>query len=66
MTEINYDLVKETAQNYSEDMNAFLRDLILKHGESCEEGDKSKRIKEEMEKRKIKSSLLEEEIYEKI
>ena len=50
MTEINYDLVKETAQNYSEDMNAFLRDLILKHGESCEEGDKSKRIKEEMEK----------------
>lgn len=42
MTEINYDLVKETAQNYSEDMNAFLRDLILKHGESCEEGDKSK------------------------
>lgn len=50
MTEINYYLVKETAQNYSEDMNAFLRDLILKHGESCEEGDKSKRIKEEMEK----------------
>ncbi|MDU6791479.1 MAG: YgeY family selenium metabolism-linked hydrolase, partial [Anaerococcus sp.] len=50
MTEINYDLVKETAQKYSEDMNAFLRDLILKHGESCEEGPKSKRIKEEMEK----------------
>ena len=50
MTQINYDLVKETAQKYSEDMNAFLRDLILKHGESCEEGDKSKRIKEEMEK----------------
>ena len=50
MTEINYDLVKETAQKYSEDMNAFLRDLILKHGESCEEGPKAKRIKEEMEK----------------
>ncbi|MDY3005700.1 YgeY family selenium metabolism-linked hydrolase [Anaerococcus sp. AGMB00486] len=50
MTNINYDLVKETAQKYSEDMNAFLRDLILKHGESCEEGPKAKRIKEEMEK----------------
>lgn len=48
--EINYDLVKETAKKYSEDMNAFLRDLILKHGESCEEGDKANRIKEEMEK----------------
>ncbi|MGI5948973.1 YgeY family selenium metabolism-linked hydrolase [Peptoniphilus sp.] len=50
MTEINYDLVKETAQKYSKDMNAFLRDLILLKGESCEEGDKAKRIKEEMEK----------------
>lgn len=50
MTNINYDLVKETAQKYSKDMNAFLRDLILKHGESCEEGPKAKRIKEEMEK----------------
>lgn len=50
MVEINYDLVKETAQSYSEDMNTFLRDLILLKGESTEEGDKANRIKEEMEK----------------
>ncbi|WP_243342529.1 YgeY family selenium metabolism-linked hydrolase [Anaerococcus sp. AGMB09787] len=50
MVEINYDLVKETAQSYSEAMNAFLRDLILLKGESSEEGDKANRIKEEMEK----------------
>lgn len=50
MVEINYDLVKETAQSYSEAMNAFLRDLILLKGESSEEGEKANRIKEEMEK----------------
>ncbi|WBW50575.1 YgeY family selenium metabolism-linked hydrolase [Peptoniphilus equinus] len=50
MSEINYEAIKEKAQSYQADMTAFLRDLILKKGESCEEGDKSNRIKEEMEK----------------
>ncbi|MDO4594298.1 MAG: YgeY family selenium metabolism-linked hydrolase [Tissierellia bacterium] len=52
MTELNidFDKVKELAKSYEDDMTAFLRDLIRLHGESCEEEQKSKRIKEEMEK----------------
>lgn len=50
MLDINYDKVKEQAKHYEADMTKFLRDLIYLKGESCEEGDKSKRIKEEMEK----------------
>lgn len=50
MANVDFDAIKEAAQGYSEDMNKFLRDLIRLKGESSEEGDKSRRIKEEMEK----------------
>lgn len=48
--QIDYKKVRETAEKYGPDMNRFLRDLIKLKGESSEEGDKSRRIKEEMEK----------------
>ncbi|MCW6700847.1 YgeY family selenium metabolism-linked hydrolase [Anaerococcus sp. NML200537] len=47
---IDFEAIKAKAGEYKEDMVAFLRDLIKLKGESCEEGDKAKRIKEEMEK----------------
>lgn len=47
---LDFEAIKAQAQGYQEDMVAFLRDLIKLKGESCEEGDKAKRIKEEMEK----------------
>lgn len=47
---LDFEAIKKAAEGYREDMTKFLRDLILLKGESCEEGDKSKRIKEEMEK----------------
>ncbi|WP_296129516.1 YgeY family selenium metabolism-linked hydrolase [uncultured Anaerococcus sp.] len=47
---IDFEAIKEKAGEYKEDMVAFLRDLIKLKGESCEEGDKAKRIKAEMEK----------------
>ncbi|MDO5755586.1 MAG: M20/M25/M40 family metallo-hydrolase, partial [Tissierellia bacterium] len=50
MADINYEKIREQAQSYEKDMTKFLRDLIKLKGESCEEGDKAKRIKEEMEK----------------
>lgn len=52
MAELNLDFeaIKAQAEGYRADMTKFLRDLILLKGESCEEGDKANRIKEEMEK----------------
>lgn len=52
MAEYNLDFakIKEAAAGYEEDMAKFLRDLIKLKGESCEEGPKANRIKEEMEK----------------
>ncbi|MDO5718069.1 MAG: YgeY family selenium metabolism-linked hydrolase [Tissierellia bacterium] len=52
MPDINLDFaaIRDKAEAYREDMTKFLRDLIKLKGESCEEGDKAKRIKEEMEK----------------
>ncbi len=50
MSQIDFDAIKSAAHKYEEDMASFLRDLIKLHGESCEEGNKANRIKEEMEK----------------
>lgn len=50
MSNLDFNKIKELAQGYEKDMTKFLRDLIKLKGESCEEGDKAKRIKEEMEK----------------
>ncbi|MDL2310629.1 YgeY family selenium metabolism-linked hydrolase [Peptostreptococcaceae bacterium OttesenSCG-928-C18] len=47
---VDFAKIKEAAEGYSADMNKFLRDLITLYGESCEEGPRAKRIKEEMEK----------------
>lgn len=47
---IDYDAIKAKAEGYKADMTAFLRDLIKLKGESTEEEQKAKRIKEEMEK----------------
>lgn len=50
MANIDFDAIKQAAEAYKPDMIKFLRDLIKLKGESAEEGDKSRRIKEEMEK----------------
>lgn len=47
---IDFDAIKEAAKGYQDDMVAFLRDLVRLKGESTEEGDKARRIQEEMEK----------------
>ncbi|WP_297280649.1 YgeY family selenium metabolism-linked hydrolase [uncultured Anaerococcus sp.] len=47
---IDYEAIKAKAADYKTDMTAFLRDLIKLKGESTEEEQKAKRIKEEMEK----------------
>ncbi|MDO5715597.1 MAG: YgeY family selenium metabolism-linked hydrolase [Tissierellia bacterium] len=47
---LDFEAIKKAAAGYEADMVKFLRDLVLLKGESCEEGDKAKRIKEEMEK----------------
>lgn len=47
---VDFAKIKEIAQGYEKDMTKFLRDLIALPGESCEEGPKAERIKEEMEK----------------
>ena len=47
---VDFAKIKEVAQGYEKDMTKFLRDLIALPGESCEEGPKAERIKEEMEK----------------
>ena len=47
---VDFKKIQAAAEGYSEDMNKFLRDLIALYGESCEEGPRSNRIKEEMEK----------------
>ena len=47
---MNYNKIKEAAQNYEADMTKFLRDLVHFPGESCGEKDHVMRIKEEMEK----------------
>lgn len=50
MANLDFNKIKEVAQGYEADMTKFLRDLIALPGESCEEGPKAERIKEEMEK----------------
>lgn len=50
MANLDFAKIKEVAQGYEADMTKFLRDLIALPGESCEEGPKAERIKEEMEK----------------
>ncbi len=48
--QLDYDLIKKTAQGYQEDMTAFLRAMISHPSESCEEGEVVACIKAEMEK----------------
>ncbi|HHX69694.1 MAG: YgeY family selenium metabolism-linked hydrolase [Miniphocaeibacter sp.] len=47
---VDFKKIQAAAEGYAEDMNKFLRDLVYLYGESCEEGPRAKRIKEEMEK----------------
>ena len=42
--------IRELAEKYKPDMTRFLRDMVRIPGESCTEGPKIQRIKEEMEK----------------
>ena len=42
--------IRELAEKYKPDMTRFLRDMVRLPGESCKEGPKIQRIKEEMEK----------------
>ncbi|WP_317431331.1 YgeY family selenium metabolism-linked hydrolase, partial [Parolsenella catena] len=48
--QLDYDLIKKTAQDYGKDMTAFLRAMISHPSESCEEGEVVACIKAEMEK----------------
>lgn len=56
--QLDFNKIKEVAQGYQADMTKFLRDLIKLKGESCEEGDKSRRIQEEMEKLGFNKTLI--------
>ncbi|MBE6824721.1 MAG: YgeY family selenium metabolism-linked hydrolase [Ruminococcaceae bacterium] len=47
---MNFDAIKTAAQNYENDMTAFLRDLVAIPSESAQEEGVIKRIKAEMEK----------------
>lgn len=47
---MNFDAIKQAAQNYEKDMTRFLRDLVAIPSESAEEEGVVRRIKEEMEK----------------
>ena len=48
--QLDYDLIKKTAEDYGKDMTAFLRAMISHPSESCEEGEVVACIKAEMEK----------------
>ena len=50
MSNLDFELVKKTAEKYGEEMNAFLREVIRIPSESSNEGTKAKRIKEHMDK----------------
>ena len=47
---MNFDAIKQAAQNYQADMTRFLRDMIAIPSESCEEEGVVRRIAQEMEK----------------
>lgn len=59
MVDIIYEKIKEQSESYKQDMTKFLRDLIFLKGESCEEENKSKRIKKEMEKLGFESAWID-------
>lgn len=48
--ELDYELIKKTAEGYRKDMTAFLRAMIAIPSESAEEEGVIRRIKQEMEK----------------
>ena len=48
--ELDFELIKKTAEGYGKDMTAFLRAMISHPSESCEEGEVVACIKAEMEK----------------
>ena len=48
--DLDFELIKKTAQDYGKDMTAFLRAMISHPSESCEEGEVVACIKAEMEK----------------
>ncbi len=50
MANLDFDRIREAAKKYEGEMTRFLRELVLRKGESCEEGDKAYHIKAEMEK----------------
>ena len=50
MSNLDFELIKKTAEKYGEEMNAFLREVIRIPSESSNEGTKAKRIKEQMDK----------------
>ncbi|CEM61142.1 YgeY family selenium metabolism-linked hydrolase [Treponema phagedenis] len=50
MANMDFEKIKAKAAEYHEDMIKFLRDLVQLKGESCEEGEKAKRIQQEMDK----------------
>lgn len=53
---MDYAKINEAAMGYKDDMTKFLRDLVRIPGESCGEKGHIMRIKEEMEKVRIRQS----------
>ena len=45
---MDFNKIKEAAQNYEADMTKFLREIVKFPGESCGEKDHIERIAEEM------------------
>lgn len=56
---MDFNLIRKSAEAYQVDMTRFLRDLIKLKGESCEEGDKAKRIQAEMEKLGFNKTMID-------
>lgn len=54
--QIPFELIVEKAKHYQKDMTRFLRDMIAIPSESCDEKRVVHRIKEEMEKSRLRQS----------
>lgn len=64
---MDFNKIKEAAQNYETDMTKFLREIVKFPGESCGEKDHIERIAEEMRKLDlIKSRSIHREMYSDI
>ena len=53
---MDYEKIKEAAQNYQDDMTRFLRAIVKNPGESCDERKHIETIEAEMKKLELRRS----------